>query len=591
MDQVIVAAIALVAIVLFASERLPCDLTALGVMVGLLVTGVLSPEEALSGFSNRATLTVAAVFVLSAGLTATGVMAYFGRQLVRITSRRPRLLLPALMISVAFLSAFVNNTAAVAVFLPLVLSITEKNRVSPSKYLMPLSFSAQMGGTSTLIGTSTNLLVASYLISEGMPGFSMFELAPIGIVLTGVGIGFLFLAAPRLVPARRPPVDLAETFRLRGYLSELVVASDSPLVGMSLEETRLGEEVHLRVVGIFRGQESYWSLRGFRLQLGDVLLVRGKIEDLLEAVGRRGLRLNPQHRTDASDPVDPDRVLIEAVIGPRSWLIGRTLREVDFRWRYRAIVIAVRKHGGLIRQQLGNLPLGLGDSLLLQVYRKDLRRIQNATGFITVGQAEHQPYRRRRAPVAVGIMIGVVGVAALDILPIVVSALLGVGLMVLTRCLAYEDVYRSIDWQVIFLLAGIMPLGLALEKTGLAAELAGRMVDVLGAWGPTAVLAGLYLLTVLLTSAVSNNATALLMAPIGLSAAIGLGVDPRPLLVVVTLAASACFLTPVGYQTNTMIYGPGAYRFSDYARVGLPLTILLLVLTVLLVPVFWPFHP
>lgn len=591
MEQIIVAVIALAAISLFLTERLPPDLTSVGVMVGLLITGVLTPEEAFSGFSNRATLTVAAVFVLSAGLAATGVVASIGRWLMQVAGRHPLLLLPTLMVAVAALSAFVNNTAAVAVFLPLVLSITEKRKVSASKYLMPLSFAAQMGGTSTLIGTSTNLLVASYLISEGMEGFSMFELAPVGVALSVVGIAFLFLVGSRLVPARRPPVDLEETFSLEGYLSELVVAPDSPLLGMTVEETRLGEEAHLRVIGMFRDQVPHWSLRELRLRSGDVLLVRGKVEELLEVADRRGLHLNPQYRPDSLELDDSGRVLVEAVIGPRSWLIGRNLREVDFRWRYRAIVIAVRKQGELIRQQLGDLPLRLGDSLLLQVHRKDLRRIQNATGFMTVGQTERQPYRRRRAPVAVGIMTMVVALAALGVVPIVVSALLGVGLMVLTGCLAYEDLYRSIDWQVILLLAGIMPLGLALEKTGLAADLAEGMVDLLGSWGPTAVLAGFYVLTVLLTAGISNNATALLIAPIALSAAVGMGVDPRPFLVVVTLAASACFLTPVGYQTNAMIYGPGAYRFSDYARVGLPLTVLLLAVTVLLVPIFWPFHP
>lgn len=589
MDQLIVAGITLVALVFFVTELIPADMTAVGVLVGLLVTGILTPGEALSGFSSPATITVAALFILSTGLSATGVVAYMGMRLTELTSSRPRLLLPVLLVTIAFISAFINNTAAVAVFLPLVLTVTRRRAISPSRYLLPLSFTAQLGGTSTLIGTSTNILISTFLVTQGLAGISMFELTPIGVILTLVGIVYLLVGGQRLIPERRPPDDLEETYGLDGFLSELRVTADSPFVGLTVEETKLGEEAHVRVIGLFRGERAYWRLRDVTIREGDVLLVRAKVSELLDVVDRHGLRLNPTSRLGSTDLRDSDRLLVEALVGPRSWLQGRTIRQVDFRWRYRAIVVAMRRQTEVLRQKLGDVPLRLGDSLLLQIDRRDLERLKNATGFIILGAAEQQPYRRRRAPMAITIMVSVVALAAFDVMPIVIAALLGVVAMVITRCVAYEDLYRSVDWPIILLLAGILPLGLALEKTGLAAAVADQVVALGGGLGPRAVLAGIWILTVLLTAGVSNNAVVLLMAPIGLSVAQDLSVDPRPFLVAITLGASVCFLTPVGYQTNAMILGPGSYRFSDFARVGLPLTVVMLLVTVLLVPMFWPF--
>jgi di/tricarboxylate transporter len=359
-------------------------------------------------------------------------------------------------------------------------------------------------------------------------------------------------------------------------------------VGHSLEESGLADRFQLRVLGVFRGKRRILADPEVDLRAGDVLLVRGDIERLLESVGFKGLRLNPAHRLKGPDIDSRDLILVEAMVAPRSWLTGRTVKELDFRWRYRAIVVAIQRKGGLIHRKLADVPLRLGDTLLLQIQRHDLDRLRRERNLMVLGPSVPQPYRPEKMWIALAALAGVILLNALGVLPIAVSALLGVGLMVVTRCLRYEDMYRAVDWQVVLLLAGMFSLGVAFQKTGLASGIAAATISLFDGAGDLGVLAGFYLITLVLTAGMSNAGSALIMAPIALVAAEKVAADPRPFLIVIALAASADFLTPVGYQTNTMVYGPGAYRFGDYTKVGLPLSALFFVITMLLVPRLWP---
>jgi di/tricarboxylate transporter len=589
MDAFVVTVIALAAFALFVSGVVPPDVTAMGVLVALVLTGVLAPEEALRGFSDQAVLTIAAMFLLSAGLSATGAISRLGSNLTKLAEKRPGLLLPVLMLTMASISAFINNTAAMAILLPMTLGLARRHQQSPSRLLMPLSFASQWGGLVTLIGTSTNIVVHSFLLAEGMGGLGMFELAPLGLVLTLTGLLYMTLIGHRLIPARRDPGDLATAMHRRGYLGELLVTEGSPLVGSSLGEADLAERFNLRVLAVFRDSLRLLPDPEIALEAGDILMVRGDVDELIDSVGFKGLRLYPAHKLAQEEPAANDLVFVEAMVGPRSWLSGRTVKELDFRRRYRAIVVAVQRRGALLHRQLGDVPLRLGDTLLLQVQRRDIERLRRERNLVVLGEAGQQPYRPGKAFLAGGVIAGVVLLNALGLLPLVVAALLGVGVMVVSRCLPYEDMYRAIDWSVILLLGGMFSLGTALQKTGLAAEVSGAGVGLLEPWGGVAVLAGVYVMTALMTQAMSNSASALIMAPIALAAAEQLQASARPFLIVVAVAASAEFLTPVGYQTNTMIYGPGGYHFLDYTRAGLPLSVIFFALTMLLVPLLWPF--
>jgi di/tricarboxylate transporter len=588
-DALLVAAITLLALGLFVTGAVPMDVTAMGVVVALVLTGVLSPDEAVSGFADQAVLTVAAMFLLGAGLNATGAISVLASRLAAFSQRYPALLLPALMVTISAVSAFINNTAAMAVMLPVALGLARRHGESPSRLLMPLSFASQWGGLITLIGTSTNIVVHSFLLNAGLPGLGMFELAPLGLVLAAVGSLYMALAGHRLIPVRRGAADLAAAMHSRGYLSELLVTQGSPLVGTTLGEADLTGRFKLRVLSVFRERMRLLADDETVLVAGDVLLVRGDIDELIESVGFKGLRLRPAQDLAQGKADAAGSVFVEAMVGPRSWLSGRTVKELDFARRYQAVVVAIQRRGALLHRQLADMPLKLGDTLLLQVQRADLDRLRRDRNLVVLGAPAQQPYRRGRAGLAVLIIGGVVLLNAFGVLPLVISALLGVGVMVLSRCLPYEDMYRAVDWPVILLLGGMFSLGAAFEKTGLAAELAAITISLLEPWGVVSVLGGFYVLTAVLTQAMSNTGSALIMAPIALTAAQQLQVSARPFLIVVAVAASAEFLTPVGYQTNTMIYGPGGYHFLDYTRAGLPLSLLFFVTTMLLVPMLWPF--
>ncbi len=579
-----------VAIFLFVAEWISVDLVALMIMGALLVTGIISPAEGISGFSNVATVTVAAMFILSAGLFKTGSLNFIGALLGTMGKKNRLLALISMMIGVGAISAFINNTAAVAIFLPIVLGMARDSNLSPSKWLMPLSFASMFGGVCTLIGTSTNILVDSIAERHGQPPFEMFEFATLGVVMFAAGLVYMIFIGVPLIPERRKPEDLTENFEMSDYLTEIVLLPEAKSVGMMIKDSPLTKDLDIDIINVYRDGTplrplSLWTV----LEANDVLRVRCNISKVQKLQEREGILLKSDTKLWDTDLKSDEITLVEAVIAPNSKLEGKSLIDSRFRHDFGATVLAIRHRGEVMHDNLAFTPLKAGDVLLLRLKREDLDQLKQDPAFVIVSSPGLPEFRKHKTLPALAIITAVVLTASLNIFPIVVSAILGCLLMVLTQCIKLEEAYQAIEWQVIFLLAGVLTLGIALEKTGAALFISQAFVSSIGAWGPTALVSSLFLLTMLLTNVMSNNATAALLAPIAIGIAESLGLSPRPFLMAVTFAASLSFMTPVGYQTNTIIYGPGQYKFSDFLRVGTPLNLLFWIIATILIPRIWPF--
>lgn len=589
LDLLIVLAVLVGAVILFVTELLRVDLVALLVLAVLLVTGVVDPATGFAGFSNEATVTVAAMFVLSAGLYRTGMLNRLGQELTRASRYSFWFAVLALMVGIGTISAFINNTAAVAVFLPIVLAAARDSRISASKLLMPLSFASMFGGVCTLIGTSTNILVNAIARDHGMAGFGMFEFAKLGLPFFLIGTAYMALVGIRLIPERRGAGGLTESFRLDDYLAEIVLQPDAPSVGTTLRDAPLVQEMDLDVLEILRGEERIAvPFGGAVLQAGDILRVRCSVEELARIEQRQGVRLKARGLGD-TDLQSPESMLVEAVVAPGSILEGRSLADVDFRNTFGATALALRHRGAFVRERIARTPLTAGDALLVEVRRHRLPFLRRHEAFVVVSEIERPVFRAEKFISAIAIMIAVVALPTVGLMPIAASATAGAVLMVLTRCLSLEEAYEAVDWTVIFLLAGVLTLGVALDHSGGSQLLSTFLVESVGTLGPAAVVSAFYLISTLVTSVMSNNATAVLLAPIAIAAGASLAVDPRPFLLAVMFGASSSFLTPVGYQTNTMIFGAGQYRFADFVKVGGPLTLLFWLVASVLIPVLWEF--
>lgn len=590
-EMTIVLGVVLLAVVLFATEKLPVDLVAILVMGILLLSGIITPEEGISGFSNTATVTVGAMFILSAGLFRTGAVNSLGTRLAEVGKKSFWLSLLIIMVFIGIISAFINNTPAVAVFIPIVISMARDSGGSVSKLLMPLSFASMFGGVCTLIGTSTNILVSSIAERYGQQPFGMFEFTPLGLIFFAAGTIYMFFIGVRLIPDRRGSGDLTEVFAMQDYLTEVVLGPEAKSVGKTVREAPIVHDLDITIASLRRGGKSMGMPRPDTVLLaGDELLVRCNIEKIKKLEEREGVALKSQLRLRDADLNADELMLVEAVVAPNSVLVGKSMKEIQFRSTFGAIVLALRHRGGnLVREKLATARLNAGDALLIEIDREGYERLRRSHAFVIVSELGVPQYRKSKVLPALLIIGGVVATAATDILPIVVGAIIGCVLLVLTKCITLEEAYDAVDWKIIFLLAGVLTLGVALEKTGTAAFVAQLLVDAIGGLGPVAMLSAFYLLTSLLTEVMSNNATAALLAPIAIATAASLGVDPRPFLFAVAFAASASFMTPVGYQTNTMIYAAGQYRFADFIKVGSPLNLIFWILATLLIPVFWPF--
>lgn len=583
----IVLAFVVAAVILFATEKLPVDLVSIMVMVGLIISGVITPEEGIDGFSHPATVTVGSMFILSAGLFRTGAVNYVGAKLVQVGKRNFWFALALLMLTAATFSAFINDTAVVAILIPIVLGLAQELKVSPSKLLMPLSFSALFGGVCTLIGTSTNILVSSIAVKYGQPPFGMFEFTPFGVIILVAGSLYMLIIGVRLIPGKEVEVDLRKQFGIGDYLVEIVLEPEALSVGAVLADSPLLQDLDLRSVDVYRdGNRLEDSPDRLVLMNGDHLKVRCDLENFRKLQERRGITLRQE---PGNVEKDEDTILVEAVIASGSTLDGRSLKQARFRSRYGLTALAVRHRGLVMREHLEEMELRAGDVLLFEMDKHHLDQLREDKTFVLVSEAEFPTFRKRRMAIAVAIIAFVVLSAATGLLPILVSATLGCVLMVFFRCLTLEEAYGAIQWKVIFLLGGVLALGKAMERSGAALLIANTLVETVGALGPRALVSVFYLMTSLMTELMSNNATAALLTPIAIAVAESYGVDARPFLMAVTYAASAAFMTPVGYQTNTLIYSLGHYRYADFLRVGTPLNIMFWLLATIMIPWFWPF--
>lgn len=576
------------AVGLFITERVPLGLAALMVAGVLMAAGILTPAEGLSGFSSPATITITAMFVLSEGLRRTGALDLVGRFFIHVGKQHQRQALIVMMLTVGVISAFVNNTAAIAIFIPVVLKVAAEMNVSPSKLLMPISFTSMFGGACTLIGTSTNILVSSIAESHGLAGFAMFELTPLGLIFFAAGFVFLIGIGIRLIPRRRRIHEKNGHYNLHRYLTDVVMGAGGDLVGKPLRDSELYRKLDLDVLQVIRdGKRLPGNAEEIVLNAGDVLRVRGGVEEIKKLFLREDLDVTTSEQWLQPELDQKEIGLMEAVIAPDSSLERKQIGQVDFKQRFNAVPLAIQRGGRVRNEDLNSIRLHAGDCLLLAIDADQTGRLQQNRSFVLATQVPMLHYRRGKMPIALLVMTAVVAATTLNLAPVVVNAVLGVAVLVLTGCLTNEESYRAVNWEVVLLLAGVIPLGLAMDKTGAAQVLAAQVIDTLGAWGPRAVLSGFLLLTMLLTEIMNNQASAALLAPMVIQVAGDLGVDPRPFLMAVTYGASLSFMTPVGYQTNTLVYGPGQYRFTDYTRVGVWLNLLFWIIGSWMIPVLW----
>ncbi|MFB6123978.1 MAG: SLC13 family permease [Haloferacaceae archaeon] len=605
---VVVTAIILLALVGFATEPVPVDITAIAVMVTLMLVEpattqlaalgllpapvpMITPEQGLSGFASAATITVLAMFILSEGVQRTGVVQLLGAKIAAFTGTDETRQLGATIGLVGPISGFINNTATVAILLPMVTDLAERGGTSPSKLLLPLSYASMFGGMLTLIGTSTNILASE--LSDRLIGhpFGMFEFTQLGVVVSIVGTAYLLTVGRHLTPARiEPKQDLTEEFEMGEYLTEVVVREDSPLVGRRIRDALVDTDFDVDLVQLVRDGDVFLEPLGPKeIHAGDVFALRTDRDTLVELLDVEGLDLVPEVTVDESEleAAETGQNLVEVVVSPGSSLVGESLASASFRQRYDATVLALRRGGEVMRQRLDDVSLRVGDTLLVQATTDSIERLDANRDFIVAQEVERHDFREGKIPVALGIIVGVVALAALDVVPIVVAALAGSLGMVATGCLRPTEVYDAVQWDVIFLLAGVIPLGIAMEETGAARLLADAVVETSTVLPMLAVLGVFYLVTALLTNVISNNASVVLMVPVAVEAAQRLDANAFSFILAVTFAASTAFMTPVGYQTNLFVYGPGGYRFTDYLRVGAPLQFVFALVTPLGIAFFF----
>lgn len=600
---IITLAVLTIAVVLFLSERVRPDLLALLVVISLGVSGVLTSQEVFSGFSRSAVIIMLAIFVLAEGLQRTGMTDQIGRLLLRLGGVKEPTLALTVMLAGAALSLVMNNTAAASVLLPAVSGAAKKAKVSPSRLLLPLAFGTILGGMATLF-TSTNIVVSSLLRDRGLAGYSLLDFAPVGLPLVAAGVLYMALAGRRLLPSQpdkhflvEPDCDevsLFEVYRLDERLLWARVPARSPLAGLSLNQSKLREEHNLNAIAIQRKSHPIFTPSAeTTFREGDVVLFEGRPEEVsAEQIGPL-LEILPHDKSWRRQQLEsPETAVIEAVLAPRSALIGKTLREVMFREKYNVNVIAIWRAGRPIRTRLPDSPLQFGDALLLQGDRRRFSVLRSDPDLLVMDEIPEDvaPVRSKAWPAAMILAITLV-LAALGPSRVAEVMLGGALVMIVLGVISMDQAYQAIDWRSVFLVAGMLPMGIAMTKTGAAAFLADKMMALLGSAGPVVVLGGLVFLAILLTQAMTGAAVAAVVAPIAIHAGQQMGVDPRAMAMGVALATSMAFITPLGHPVNVLVMSPGGYHFRDYVKVGLPLTVLLFAVLMLLLPVFWPLTP
>jgi di/tricarboxylate transporter len=555
-EIILVLAILGLAFVLFVSEALPIDVTALAVLGILLITGLIEPADSIKGFSNPAVITIAGLFILSHALKKSGVLEYIAVRLIKIGNRSRLLGLTAYLITIAIASALVNNTAIVAIFMPITIRLAVKFNISPSKILIPLSYAAILGGTLTLVGTSTNLLVNSIITVEGeFRALGMFEFSRYGIFQLLVGLLYIIAVAYRILPSRTITSSLTKSYHMGGYLTEVKIKNDSPLIGKSCVDRGLSQNYDIIVLDIVRDKKLITvNVQDTKLKEGDILFVRGSLDDFLRMKELEKVTLLTDEKLTDKELVQQDNILVECLLTDRSDLVGKSLMDSNFRRRFGSFVLAIRREGTILRKKIAHIVLNSFDTLLVYGAREKIQELGSTSDFIVLEEIETALKKHRFWWLATFVIVSIVLLAAFQILPILTGTIIGV--------------VAALIGESIFKLLLLFP----------------------GSIRPTVLLAIIYLITMILTEVSSNAATAILMTPIALAASAQLGIDPRPYIFAICFAASASFITPVGYQTNLMVYGPGGYKFTDFMRTGTPLALVLWIMAIFLIPILWPFQ-
>jgi di/tricarboxylate transporter len=576
------------AVVLFSLEHLPADVIGLGILLTLVLTGLLPPEQAFAGFGSDTVVLIFGLLVLTAALVRTGVVDMAGRTILRFTGENTGRLLVVIMVSVATLSAFISNTATVALFVPITLGLARRTRTSASKLLMPLAFSAILASSVTLVSSSTNIVISGLMTLHDLEPLGMFEMAPVGIPIAVVGLIYMLLVGWRLIPDRGKPEELEAEFGIRPYLTEVLILPDSPLTGKTLAESGLGRDLDLTVLRVLRGGNHYMAPQaGLRLEEGDELLVKGQHDEILKVKDAVGIGIKADVELSDLRLQQEDTQLAEVILLPRSPLIGRTLKGTRFRQRYRLQVLGINRRGENIYRKLSQARLRIGDRLLVQGPRANISMLDDSNVFHIIGAVVHQRPNLKRAPVAIVIFAGVLLLAALDVLSLPVAVVLGTLAVFLTNCIRPDRAYREVEWRAIIVIGCMLAIGSAMEYTGTARFLASQIATVAG-WGhATWLLSAFFALTLALTQPLSNQAAAVVVVPVALQTALQLGLNPRTFAVMIAVGASCSFITPLE-PACLMVYGPGRYRFLDFVKVGSLLTVLVYVIAILLVPVIWP---
>ncbi|MCL4867687.1 MAG: anion permease [Anaerolineae bacterium] len=581
--------IVVVAVVLFATEKLRVDVIAMLVLLTVGLTGLVTPEQVFAGFANPAVITVWAVYIVSGALFRTGVADMLGERIIRLAGPSEPRLIAVIMLSCGTMSAFMNNIGATAVLLPAVIGISRQAKIPLSRLLIPLSFSSLMGGNMTLIGTPPNVLAAALLTERGLESFNFFSFTPMGIIVFSTGILYMVFFGRHLLPQHTKEQDPQDAYQLQKYVSEVRIVAGSKLDGQNLFDSRLGADYDFNVLFVIHeGATKTTPHRNTVLQAGDLIIVEGNLDNLLRAQQDLGVVIEAEHKWDWAEVQEEDFAVVQATLSPRSAIVGRTLRGIAFRDRYGFSALAIRRHGSVITERLRDVRLMFGDTLLLKGPKHRLVGLREGNEFLLLEPVDLETRRRHKAVWAVGIMLLVLLLVTLFKLPIALAMVIGAVLTVLSNTQTMDEAYQSIEWRSIFLIAGMLPLGLAMEATGTARYLADLLVGGLGSLGPLAVLAGIYILASLITEPMSNAAATVLIVPIAIDIAIGLNADPRAFVLATVIGASTSFLTPVGHQANVLVFGPGGYRFTDYTRVGFPLNVVIFIVTMVFLPMLWP---
>lgn len=591
-----VIGLVLFAFVSFSLEKIPTDLTSFLVFTILIGAAAFTSSDHLPGldaifsvFANPAPITIAAMFILSAALEKCGAIDNLARLLNRAKALPYPFLIFSLVLSVAFISAFINNTPVVVVLLPVMLSLARNSGITASKLLIPLSYASIMGGTCTLIGTSTNILASGIISDAGQQPIGMFELSMVGLPILFVGAAYLAFFGDRLLPARETLTQILSPEERKEYITEAFVRQESPMVGKTLREIGLQRSRGVRVLELIReGVALPGELNKIPMQSGDRLVLACRPHGVAEARSLEGVDFVGEAGLGLEQIAAQEGAIVEGVIGPKSTIAGKTIPEINFRQRFRMIIVAVHREGRNVREQLESLPLQFGDTLLMMGTDRAIENLRRSDDILLLDQPRVQAGSfRKKIPIVVGVLAGVVALNSFGVIPIEASVFLGVAVIFLTGCLRPKEAYAAIDWSILILIFGMLALGQAMETSGATALIAGFLRALTD--NPVLLLAAVYLATTILTETLSNNATIVLMAPIAIELANRLGVDPRPFIIACCIASSASFSTPIGYQTNTYVYSVGGYKFKDFARVGIGLNLSYFAVSVFLIPRIWEF--